>query len=81
MCPCLELDRDLEEHALGSSGKFFDGRKLLTISRDLDPLSSEVLVAEGSLEYSPEGCLASLDCWEEARFIPLLFGCRLDSLD
>ena len=27
MCPCLELDRDLEQLALGSSGKFFGGRK------------------------------------------------------
>ena len=79
MSPCLELARDLEQLALGSSMKFLSGRKWLTISRDLDPLSSEVLV-EGSLECPLEGCVASLDCWEP-RFIPLLFGCRLDSLD
>ena len=51
MSPCLELARDLEQLALGSSVKVLVGRK--TISRDLDPLSSEVLV-EGSLENSLE---------------------------
>ena len=50
MSPCLELARDLEQLALGSSVRFFVGTKWLTISRDLDPLSSEVLVEEGSLE-------------------------------
>ena len=51
--PCLELARDLEQLDLGSSVKVLVGRKWLTISRDLDPLSSEVLV-EGSLENSLE---------------------------
>ena len=53
MSPCLELARDFEQLALGSSVKVLVGRKWLTISRDLDPLSSEVLV-EGSLENSLE---------------------------
>ena len=76
MSPCLELARDI---ARASSVKFFAGRKEFPISRDLDPLSTEVFV-DLSLENSLEGCATSRGCWEP-RFIPLLFGCRLDSLD